>query len=173
VLCFALQGCLDDDLTEAQQQHCSTFWAAQGLESGAIFFALIAWFLGVCVPKDGIRFSPSMGSILTASSAIGVIGTLNDSYMFRDREDVAFFTHIYLRSCFFVANLARRFAGQFSCSNVFGARLCHGYGAALHLQSIAVVACLMRVFFECLLVCLLYIYNPCHMCILIIRIFCF
>jgi len=122
------EGCLDDDLSQAQVDHCNTFFSAQTVESGAVFFALVAWLLGVCVPRAGVRLGPAIASMLTAASAAAVLAVLSDSYMFKHRD-------------------------QFACSSVFGAELCHGYGGALHLQSLAIVCCLARVVCEVVLAC--------------------
>jgi hypothetical protein len=121
-------GCDSESLSSAQRDHCDTFFAAQALESGAIFVALLAWLMGACLSRDRLRFSPSIASLLAAAFALSVIGVLGDSYMFNDSE-------------------------RFHCSQVLGADLCTGYGAALHFQSLGVVACLARVFFELMLAC--------------------
>jgi len=112
--------CDDDNLSDKEEDRCERYALMQGMESLAIFSTFVSSFLGALARRSitlkflrgGVRFGSivALGVSVAASSA--VITLVKKSDMVENQE--------------------------FSCSNMFGAQLCHGYGPSFALQWAAI-----------------------------------
>jgi hypothetical protein len=130
--------CDEDDLSNKFEQHCEDFYLLEGMESIAIFCAFAANLLialsRVCQAQPLLRSCFRVASVvmlfMSLGTAVTVIRLVKESDMV-DEE-------------------------SFSCSNILGLELCHGYGASMYLQGFAVAELVFAVVAGILLIFISY-----------------
>jgi len=112
--------CDNDGLSDKEQDRCDQYLLMQGMESLAVFSTFIASFIGTlarsCSTLPFMATALRLGSIASLAVSVAAASAVVSLVKESDLVDET----------------------SFSCSNIFGAELCHGYGPSFGLQWAAI-----------------------------------